>query len=60
MSRKFEARFEEFIEEIGRERIPSANAPRDAASIIALNQILDDSEWGRFAVAAVHAIRAKR
>jgi hypothetical protein len=32
----------------------------DAASIAALNQILDDSEWGRFAVAAVHAIRAKR
>jgi hypothetical protein len=32
----------------------------DEASITALNQILDDSEWGRFAVAAVHAIRAKR
>lgn len=32
----------------------------DADSITALNEILEDSEWGRFAVAAVHAIRAKR
>jgi hypothetical protein len=32
----------------------------DAASITVLDQILDDSEWGRFAVAAVHAIRARR
>lgn len=32
----------------------------DAASITALDPILDDSEWGRFAVAAVHAIRAKQ
>lgn len=31
----------------------------DADSIAALNQILDDSEWGRFAVASVYAIRAK-
>lgn len=29
MSRKFEARFEEFIDEIGGEPIPSANAPRE-------------------------------
>jgi hypothetical protein len=32
----------------------------DAASITVLDQILDDSEWGPFAVAAVHAIRARR
>jgi len=32
----------------------------NADSINALNEILEDSEWGRFAVAAVHAIRAKR
>jgi Nuclease-related domain len=32
----------------------------NADSIAALNEILEDSEWGRFAVAAVHAIRARK